>query len=237
MSRRLKIVVVIGAFAAAAVVGGPWVYINVFREPAPESFLDQASSTSLVSMSSTSVLDTTSATAAVVDPTGVWNVTSGSQVGYRVNEVLFGQKVTAVGRTSSVTGTITIENSSVTTGEFIVDMTTVRSDEPKRDAQFESRIMDVINYPSATFVLTSPIPLPADAAAVETTYAGEGDLTLRGVTKRVPVSVVSEIRAGSIVVSGEVTITFADWSIPNPSIPGISTEDFGVLEFQLQFGR
>jgi hypothetical protein len=39
------------------------------------------------------------------------------------------------------------------------------------------------------------------------------------------------------VVTGELTVTFSDWEIPNPSIPGISTEDFGILEFQLVLER
>ncbi|NBO80682.1 MAG: YceI family protein, partial [Actinobacteria bacterium] len=32
-------------------------------------------------------------------------------------------------------------------------------------------------------------------------------------------------------------IAFAEWAIPNPSIPGISTEDRGVLEFNLVLER
>jgi hypothetical protein len=38
-------------------------------------------------------------------------------------------------------------------------------------------------------------------------------------------------------VTGETTVTFGEWGIPNPSIPGISTEDFGILEFQLVLER
>jgi len=34
---------------------------------------------------------------------GAWTVTTGSQAGYRVQEILFGQSHTAVGRTSKVT--------------------------------------------------------------------------------------------------------------------------------------
>jgi polyisoprenoid-binding protein YceI len=116
-------------------------------------------------------------------------------------------------------------------------MTTVRSDEPKRDAQFESRIMDVINYPTATFVLSSPITLPPTSTTTPTTNTASGELTLRGITKPVSVSVVGEVRDGRIVVTGELTVTFSDWEIPNPSIPGISTEDFGILEFQLVLER
>lgn len=235
MSRRLKIAGILVAVIAAALVGGPWVYINLIREPAAGSFLDEAS-TSTIAMSDTTVSASTP-TISLDDPSGTWQVTNTSQVGYRVDEVLFGQNVTAVGRTNAVTGSLVIKDGVVTSGQFVVDMTTVKSDEPKRDAQFESRIMDVINYPTATFVLTSPITLAENATASSTTNTASGELTLRGTTKPISISVIGEVRDGRIVVTGETTVTFGEWGIPNPSIPGISTEDFGILEFQLVLER
>ena len=235
MSRRLKIAGILVAVIAAALVGGPWVYINVIREPAAESFLDEAS-TSTIATSDTTV-NSSAPTISLDDPSGTWQVTNTSQVGYRVDEVLFGQNVTAVGRTNAVTGSLVIDDDVVTSGQFVVDMTTVKSDEPKRDAQFESRIMDVINYPTATFVLASPITLASNATASSTTNTASGELTLRGTTKPISISVIGEVRDGRIVVTGETTVTFGEWGIPNPSIPGISTEDFGILEFQLVLER
>lgn len=235
MSRRLKIAGILVAVIAAALVGGPWVYINFIREPAAESFLDEAS-TSTIATSDTTV-NSSAPTISLDDPSGTWQVTNTSQVGYRVDEVLFGQNVTAVGRTNAVTGSLVIDDGVVTSGQFVVDMTTVKSDEPKRDAQFESRIMDVINYPTATFVLTSPITLAANATASSTTNTASGELTLRGTTKPISISVIGEVRDGRIVVTGETRVTFGEWGIPNPSIPGISTEDFGILEFQLVLER
>ena len=235
MSRRLKIAGILVAVIAAALVGGPWVYINFIREPAAESFLDEAS-TSTIATSDTTV-NSSAPTISLDDPSGTWQVTNASQVGYRVDEVLFGQNVTAVGRTNAVAGSLVIDDGVVTSGQFVVDMTTVKSDEPKRDAQFESRIMDVINYPTATFVLTSPITLAANATASSPTNTASGELTLRGTTKPISISVIGEVRDGRIVVTGETTVTFGEWGIPNPSIPGISTEDFGILEFQLVLER
>ena len=231
MSRRWKLVIGVVVLAAVAVVGGPWAYINFVREPAADSFVSEATTTSLGETSST-----TSGFFAL-DPTGTWNVVAESQVGYRVNEVLFGQRVTAVGRTSGVTGSVTIADLTVTNAEFTADMTTVKSDDPRRDAQFESRIMDVLNYPTAGFVLTSPITIDPTALAGTVTHQASGSLTLRGVTKPVDVTIVSTVRDSQIVLAGEVAVVFADWSIPNPSIPGISTEDSGVLEFQLVLSR
>jgi polyisoprenoid-binding protein YceI len=234
MSRRWKLVIAVIVVAAIAVVGGPFVYINFVREPAADSFVSEATTTSID--------DTTAAPSAVPasllsDATGTWNVVAESQVGYRVNEVLFGQRVTAVGRTSAVTGTVTIADLTVTDAKFTADMTTVKSDDPRRDAQFESRIMDVLNYPSASFELASPITIDPAALAGTVTHQANGSLTLRGVTKPVNVTIVSTVQDTQILLAGEIAVVFAEWAIPNPSIPGISTEDSGVLEFQLVLSR
>jgi len=231
MSPRTKIAVVIVGVALVVFVGAPWVYINVIREPAVESFVEQITATSLA--------ETSSGTSGffALDPTGTWNVAADSQVGYRVDEVYFGQNITAVGRTNGVTGSVTIADLTVVDAEFTADMTSVKSDEPKRDSQFESRIMDVLNYPTATFILTSPITIAPTALTTTVTHAATGSLTLRGTTQPVDVTVVSTIRDGSIVLAGKIVIVFAEWGIPNPSLPGISTQDSGVLEFQLILNR
>src|SRR5439155_14470691 len=96
---------------------------------------------------------------------GTWTIASGSQVGYRVAEVLFGQSHTAVGRTSAITGTVTIAGTTVRSATFTVDMTTVASDQNRRDRQFQGRIMETSTFTTATFKLTQPIvlgSLPAD---------------------------------------------------------------------------
>ncbi len=38
-------------------------------------------------------------------------------------------------------------------------------------------------------------------------------------------------------MAGSIPITFADWNIANPSFGPVSTDDNGVLEFALNFGR
>ena len=100
---------------------------------------------------------------------GTWVVADGSIVGYRIDETLFGQDAEAVGRSEGVTGEVTIEGTTVTDATFEVDMTTFESGESRRDGQFEGRIMEVDEFPTATFVLTEPIELgavPADGEEI-----------------------------------------------------------------------
>src|SRR5947209_7675336 len=134
-----------------AVVGGPFVYIHFIEGKAPAPL-------ALASPSASSTTrTTTNQTSGQQD--GTWKATNGSVVGYRVKEVLFGQSNTAVGRTSSITGSITVDGTTVSAGTFTVDMTTVTSDQSRRDGQFNGRIMETSTFPTATFALTQPITL------------------------------------------------------------------------------
>ena len=215
---------------AAGVVGGPFVYIHFIEKKAPAP----------LSLSK----PTTSATATVSnasDNTGVngtWTVTSGSAVGYRVQEVLFGQSNTAAGRTSSVTGSITIDGKTVSAATFTVDMTTVTSDQQRRDNQFNGRIMDTASYPTATFKLSGPIVLSSiPAVGVHGSTQATGVLTMHGTSKTVTFTIKGQRTSSGIQVTGQIPITFADWNIPNPSFGPVTTDDHGILEFLLVFSR
>lgn len=221
------------ATALLVFVGGPFVYIHVLSKKAPPKLSVATTATTAgdgpaVGSSGSSVpLD------------GTWKVTTGSTVGYRVKEVLFGQSNTAVGRTSSITGTFAASGTSISSGSFTVDMTTVTSDKSMRDRQFQGRIMETSTYPTATFELTKPIDLgagPADGATK--TVPATGKLTLHGVTKTVTISLTARRTANSIEVSGSLPVTFADWNVSNPSFGGtVTTEDNGLLELLLKFAH
>jgi polyisoprenoid-binding protein YceI len=224
---------VAGVVAVAVLaVAGPFVYINFIKSdaPAPLTAATTAPTTPATTQAGQSASDGSIA--------GTYSVTSGSQAGYRVKEVLFGQDAEAVGRTSAVTGQTTVDGPPVTPGDFSVDLTTVQSDESRRDNQFQGRIMDTATYPTATFKLAQPIELsslPADGATISA--KAQGQLTLHGTTRQVTVDVSAQRSAGSIRLSGQIPVTFADWNIPNPSFGPASTEDHGLIEFLLVLAR
>ena len=172
------------------------------------------------------------------DVSGIWKATTKSTLGYRVKEVLGGLDAEAVGRTNQVTGELVIEASRVMAATFSVDVGTITSDSSKRDNQFTGNIMDVSTYPTADFVLTTPIdfdsiPLPG----FQLTATATGDLTLHGVTRSVTFEVTTEYASNVIGVLGSIDIAFADYGIANPSNAFVSTGDTGLLEFVLAFER
>ncbi len=217
--------------AVVVFVGGPWVYIHVIEGPAPDPL-------SLDTPSADASGGTGSATEGGAAADGTWRVMDGSVVGYRVEEVLFGQSNEAVGRTDAVTGSITISGTTITEAAFTVDMTTVTSDESRRDAQFDGRIMETATFPTATFELTDPIELGSiPAQNEERTVRATGELTLHGVTKTTMFEISGRYSGSVVRIAGQVPITFADWGISNPSFGPVTTEDHGVLEFALNFTK
>ena len=213
---------------ALLAVAGPWVYINLIKDDAPDALTLQPA----VTTTAGEVQQPTNAT------DGEWAVVADSVVGYRVKEILFGQDTEGVGRTSAVTGSLTITNNEVTSAEFSVDMTSLISDSSRRDRQVNNRILDTATYPTATFALNDPIALTPEAlAGSDLTVNTTGTLTLRGVTKDIPVTLVARLVDNVIEVNGTIEIVFAEWQIPDPSVTAIVVEDRGLLEFLIRFSR
>jgi polyisoprenoid-binding protein YceI len=215
------------------VVGGTWLYIHVIQGPAPAPLSLKSGASSSPNVVGPNSANTAAAVA------GTWRVSSGSIVGYRVNEVLAGQNNVAVGRTSNVTGSLTIRGGSVTAASFSVPMDTIKSDESERDVQFNGRIMETSTYPTGTLKLTTPIALGSlPAAGVIRTYHATADLTLHGHTRKVTFPISAERTAAGIEVSGSIPVKFADWDIGNPSFAGfVTTQNHGLLEFLIKFSR
>lgn len=229
---------IIGAVVVALAVlvtGGTYVYLNFIAGEAPPPLsLDDPATTGAPGQAGEAAVAGSGAIA------GTWVPTTGSQAGYRVKEVLFGQSADAVGRTDQVSGSMTISAAdgadTVTAVELSVDMTSVTSDQGRRDNQFRGRIMETSQYPTATFELTQPIALgdvPGDTTPVD--VKATGDLTLHGVTRSVDADLSARRNGTNIEVSGSIPITFADYSIPNPSFGPAQTEDHGLLELLVVF--
>lgn len=170
---------------------------------------------------------------------GEWVIAEGSEFGYRVPEVLQGVDNTATGRGQEIEGSFTVAGGQVTAACFVVQVASITSSESMRDGQFNSRIMETAEFPTATFVLTAPIvfdespEVGGDPVTVEAT----GDLTLHGVTQEVTFEVTTQAGDDVVGVLGEIPIVFADYAIEDPSGGPAQVGDEGTLEFLLAFER
>lgn len=234
----ISIAVVVGL-----VYGGVLLYTKVINPP--EGKLNEDDLSAIVSDSSTAPsTDTESSTAPTstltqdAGITGTWLATNESTVGYRVKEVLGGVDTEGVGRTNQVNGSLRIQETTLLSTVFEINVASIKSDSSKRDSQFSGNIMDTATYPTATFRLLTPIELgavPTDGQNI--TATAQGELTLHGVTQQVSFDVTAKLANGIIGVLGSIDITFADYGIANPSNAFVSTGDTGLLEFVLAFKR
>jgi len=209
---------------------------TVASEPSATNPSTPAQSTTTPSTTTQSTIAAGQAATTGID--GTWAIKAGSEVGYRVKESINGFGTTADGRTQTITGSMVATGTTITEGQFTVDMTTFTSDESRRDQQFNGRVMDVSKYPTSTFVLTAPIDFGAIPSEGDTvTASATGDLTLHGTTKSVTFDVQGTFKNGLIGVLGQIPVIFADYHIPAPSIGTVSTEDNGLLEFVLVLER
>lgn len=216
------------ALVAVLAIAGPYVYINFIKEVAPDR------------LSLDDLPESTQTSSAASDPSvesregidGTWQVGGGSQAGYRVDEVLFGQDTTAVGRTDQVTGDLEIEGTSVVDGSITVDLASVESDSADRDGMFRDRIMDTERFPEARFEITAPVDLGATpGVGDEFTAEANGNLTIQGETNPVTFELTGERTADELRVTGSIPITFADYGVDAPNFGGITVEDEGLVEF------
>jgi len=192
---------------------------------------------------STTTSASASASPAAGSGTGTWKVASGSVAGYRVREQLgFAPAPSdAVGRTSAVSGSITITQSvaaySVAAASFSVDVSTLTSDRSMRDQRIHSMGLESDRYPTATFTLTSPIALPSTGANGQAfRVQAVGDLTIHGTTRSVSIPLDARVNGTKIEVAGATTFPFSEFGMTPPSIGGfVTVQNNATMEFDIVF--
>jgi len=173
-------------------------------------------------------------------PTGAWKVVAGKEtyVGYRISETFTGDIVhkTAVGRTPSVTGLMTIAGHEVTRAVVVAQMQQLSSDRSARDNYIHTHGIDSDKYPTARFTLSSPITLPAaPVKGVPIHVVAKGILLLHGVTRPVSVPLDARWTGATIQVVGSVPIVLADYHITPPDTGVVRADGAGTFELSLTF--
>ena len=227
MTRNRKLWLLIGLFvvvsAIVAAVAGPRIYAAM--QPEAQAPLSVSTPTSTSSGS----LATTNERQPGAD-NGAWKVASGSQAGYRIDEVLNGADVTVVGRTEKVTGTATVADGALTAATVVVDVASIATDRSNRDSYFRSTALRTDQFPTATFTLGTPVTLPEiGASPVQVPVAGT--LELAG-QKRDVTTTLSVVRDGARVsASGAIPVTVSDYGIQAPDLGFVKVEPSGQVEF------
>jgi polyisoprenoid-binding protein YceI len=179
---------------------------------------------------------------------GTWVVDAGigdfsdytsSWVGFRVAEELQGLgNVEAVGRTPVVSGSLEAAGTSIDAATIEVDLTTITSDQPRRDPAIQ-RALDTVTFPTATIASRGPVELgsvPVDGEPFSATMPAT--LTIRGISQDVEVPLTGQRVGDVVVVVGALPVDFTAFDVTMPTAPIVlSVEDTGSLEWQLFLRR
>jgi len=216
-SRRTWIIA--GGVAGVVVVGavaGPLVYASLQEDAAPAQTVQVQESDAPL----TEVTD------------GTWTVGAGSSAGYRVDEVLNGADVTVAGTTDQVSGSVVVSGGDLQSAQVDVDMASVATDSQRRDSYFRDSVVEVGQFPTATFAVDQAVDLP-ELTGTPVTVPVAGSLTVHGVTQPVTVDLSVVRTADGVQASGSIPVTFADYDVTAPDLGFVAVEDTGSVEFFL----
>jgi len=146
----------------------------------------------------------------------------------------------ATGKSTDVTGSMTINGTTVSDVTVTANLAALKSDKDLRDNALKSRGLETDKFPTAKFVASGPVTLPsAPAKGATVKVEVPGSLTLHGVTKDVTVPIEARWDGKTVqVVVKQLNINLPDYSITPPTGgPVAEVDDHGDLELQLFFTK
>jgi polyisoprenoid-binding protein YceI len=171
-------------------------------------------------------------------------VAGGTQARFKVREQLAGHNLPndAVGATNAVSGNIDIGADGVLVpgaSKITVDMTSLKTDESRRDNFIRRNTLDTAQYPTAVFVPTAikglPSPLPS---AGDVPFELTGDLTIHGVTKPITWQATGRIAGQDLTGTASTKTTFEVFGMTPPRAAVVlSVEDNITLEIDFHLTR
>lgn len=238
MKRRTRVAVGAAAVLVVVVAAGGFAFWRLFggSDPPPVALSPAASSAAPTSSASSG--GSLDGTWTIDDTSGSLAEGTSSFAGYRVKEELAGTGAnTAVGRTQNVSGSLTIDGTTITAMQVSVDMTTLQSDDSRRDERLRTDGLQTDQFPTATFTLTKPIEVgsvPKDGQTIQAVAVG--DLTLHGVTRSVEISIQAQRTGNEIQAIGSVDVALTDYAIEAPTgFLVLSIANTGTIELHLLF--
>jgi polyisoprenoid-binding protein YceI len=162
----------------------------------------------------------------------------GNEARYRVREQLLHHDMPndAIGKTSAITGGITFApDGSIDTAasKITIDVTSLKSDQERRDGYVQHRILETSQYPTVVFTPTSvqgvKLPLPASGSQ---TFDLAGMLTVHGTTRPTVWHVTAQRGDAGVTGTGTTEFSFEDASLAQPHVPILlSVADTIKLEY------
>lgn len=163
-------------------------------------------------------------------------VADASQASYTVEEEFFSGAVsrlgkqlglfTTVGATDQIDGQITLDLSGSTPqvvgGEFVVDISSLTSDDQRRDRTIRERFLQSSTYPEARFTVTGAENLPANYQPGQSAqFRLLGDMTIHESTQPVAFDVTATLDGDTLTGTATTELLMTDFGFDPPEIGGL----------------
>jgi polyisoprenoid-binding protein YceI len=117
------------------------------------------------------------------------------------------------------------------------DLSTMTSDEPRRDDHMRTMGIESDRFPTASFASTADLVVRPEAGSASARALVRGELTLHGVTRTVDVPVQARYDGSRIEVVGSLSFPWELFEMPQPNLSYVTVEADPTMEFQLFFDR
>jgi hypothetical protein len=240
-TKRAIALSIAGTLLVVIVAGFLVVYFVIFPTSSPKPFSLGSTSSSAGSTSSAAATHVAAGTSFA----GAWEIAAGSEAGYRVREKLafLPAESDAVGRTSQMTGHATFTEShnivTITAASFDVNVSTLKSDRSMRDEKIHEIGLESSRYPSATFMLSSPVVLPASAVTGTVVHVHvTGVFNIHGTSKTETLPLEMSLSDSIVQAVGSLTFPWSEFNMTAPSIGGfVNVTEKATMEFDLHLQR
>jgi polyisoprenoid-binding protein YceI len=162
----------------------------------------------------------------------IFQLTTGTEARFAIDEILMGQDKRVVGVTALVEGQITVDPANPGSAQISpirIDARDLTTDSSRRNSAIQRFVLqsnqDAYRY--ITFTPTTIEGLPATVAIGEPfQFTVTGDLTIRDVTltQTFPMTVTANTE-NELVGSGATTIMLDDYQLSIPSVPSVAWVD------------
>jgi polyisoprenoid-binding protein YceI len=161
-------------------------------------------------------------------------VSGDSTAKYVVEETLSGLPATAVGVTPDVTGEIYLTAEGLFEGfesKFMVDLSTLKTDESRRDNFVRQNVLQTSRFQFAEFILESIDGFPAGyVEGEEASLTLTGTMTIKDVSLPLTFSVLARQAEDTLTATADTQFLMSDFGIDPPQVPLAKAKDEVLLQ-------
>lgn len=232
--RLSLIIALVGLLAACAPSANPPAAQVDPQTPAAAIVSANATPVSTNAASPAATAKATAAAPAVAGDRTFQIVPDQSEASYEVTEKFMNRDLPnqAIGKTHAIQGTLVVNLSGKPTAsipKMTVDLSTLTSDESRRDNMIRRNWLQSSHYPMATFVSTGIQNAPDRyTEGQEISFKLPGNLTIHDTTKPVTFNVKAKLSGDTVTGTATTQLLMKDFGFDPPSIAGMLTVTDGV---------